>query len=212
MSDGPGARGEIPSYPLGVIRSRPRVALAALPLIGALLFGACTAAAPPSFDATAPCTADARLPGAYPALEALVPARLFGAAPDRLDSGRNCSVTNLGTLAGHGLTGVRFAGGLWQRSTTTGVTLAVFEGGGLSAERLGEWYEASARLSSKTAGLKPSRPIIAGRQGYRLDLLASEAPQTVICWPSADGASVQVVIGAGVPESDITAALAAFGG
>lgn len=184
---------------------------AALSLAGVLLLGACTAAAPPSFDPTAACTVDARLPGAYPALEALVPARLFGAAPNRLDSGRNCSTTNLGTLAGHGLTEVRFGGGLWERSKTSGVTLAVFQGDGLSAERLGEWYEASARLSSKTAGLKPSRPIIAGRQGYRLDLLASEAPQTVICWPSADGTTVDVVIGAGVPESDITAAVAAFG-
>jgi hypothetical protein len=139
-----------------------------------------------------------------------VPARLFGVPSGRLDSGRNCSKANLGTLADHGLTEVRFAGGLWERSKTSGVTLAVFEGDGLTAEWMGEWYEASARLSSKTAGLKPGRPVIDGRQGYRLDLLASEAPQTVICWASADGRTVDVVIGASVPESDITAAVAAF--
>ena len=194
-----------------MIRSRPSIALAAFLLVGAFLPGACTAAPPVSFDPAAPCSIDARLPGAYPALEALVPARLFGAPPDRLDSGRNCSTTNLGTLAGHGVTEVHFAGGLWERSKTSGVTLAVFAGDGLTAEWMGEWYEASARLSSKTAGLRPTRPIIAGRQGYRLDLLASEAPQTVICWPSADGRTVDVVIGAGVPESDIAAAVAAFG-
>jgi hypothetical protein len=173
----------------------------------------CSAAAPAStsFDPAAPCTTDTRLPGAYPQLEALVPTQLFGKPPTTLDSGRNCTRTNLGTLADHGLTEVRFAGGLWDRSPTSGVTLAVFQGDGLSAEMMGEWYEASARLSSKTAGLKPSRPVIDGRQGYRLDLLASEVPQTVVCWPSADGRTVQVVIGAGVPESDIQAGIGAFG-
>ena len=113
-------------------------------------------------------------------------------------------------LAKHGIREVRFAGGRWDRSRTSGLTLAVFAGEGLTAERLGEWYEASARATNKTAGLRPSRPTIDGRQGYRLDLLASEVPQTVICWPSADGTLVQVVLAAGVPEADISAGIAAF--
>jgi hypothetical protein len=190
----------------------PRWATALLLLFAVCvaLLAACSSAAP-SFDPAAACTADARLPGAYPRLEALIPPRVFGVPPDRLDSGRNCTPTNLGTLADHGIREVRFAGGLWDRSTTSGVTLAVFEGDGLSAEMMGEWYEATARLSSKTAGLKPSRPIVDGRQAYRLDLLASEVPQTVICWPSPDGKTVRVAIGAGVPESDIQEAIAAFG-
>lgn len=183
---------------------------AALLFVSVLLLGACGSGTPASFDSAVACTADARVPGAYPRLEALVPTRLFDQGPTRLDSGRNCTKTNLGTLAGHGLTEVRFAGGLWERSKTSGVTLAVFEGDGLTAEMMGEWYEASARLSPKTAGLRPSRPTIDGRQAYRLDLLSSDLPQAVICWPSADGATVNVVIGAGVPESDIQAAIAAF--
>jgi hypothetical protein len=199
----------VPSSRLPARSRAGTVVLGAL-VAGVALLGACTSAAP-SFDPAAACTSDARLPGAYPRLEALVPARLFGVPPGHLDSGRNCTSTNLGTLADHGLAEVRFAGGRWDRSQTSGVTLAVFEGDGLTAEMMGEWYEATARLSSKTAGLKPSRPIIEGRQAYRLDLLASEVPQTVICWPSADGKYVWVVIGAGVPESDIQEALKAFG-
>ena len=116
----------------------------------------------------------------------------------------------LGSLAKHGIREVRFAGGRWDRSRTSGLTLAVFAGEGLTAERLGEWYEASARATNKTAGLRPSRPTIDGRQGYRLDLLASEVPQTVIAWPAADGAVVNVVIGAGVPEADVQAAVDAL--
>ncbi len=190
-------------------RPAPILALVVLLLLGALL-GACSSTAS-TFDPTGACTSDGRAPGAYPTLEALVPRHLFGTPPASLDSGRNCSSTNLGSLADHGIREVRFAGGRWDRSPTSGVTLAVFQGDGLTAEMMGEWYEATARLSSKTAGLKPSRPIVDGRQAYRLDLLASEVPQTVICWPSADGRTVQVVLGAGVPESDIEAAVQAFG-
>ena len=152
-----------------------------------------------------------RVPGAYPALESLVPETLGGRPPTRLDSGRNCTPINLGTLADHGFRDVRFAGGLWATGSTSGVTLAVFEADGLTAAHIGEWYEASARLSSKTAGLRPSRPVIDGRQAYRLDLLASDTPQTVVAWSSADRRVVQVVIAAAVPESEIQAAIAAFG-
>lgn len=185
-------------------------AFVAVLFAAAAVVGGCSSAAP-TFDPAAACTIDQRLPGAYPRLEALVPARLFGVPPTQLDSGRNCTTTNLGTLADHGLKEVRFAGGRWDRSPTSGVTLAVFEGDGLTAEMMGEWYEATARLSSRTAGLKPGRPIVDGRQGYRLDLLASEVPQTVVCWPAPDGRTVRVVIGAGVPEADIQAAIHAFG-
>jgi hypothetical protein len=185
-------------------------AVVAVLLAATGLVGACSSAAL-TFDPAAACTIDQRLPGAYPRLEALVPARLFGVPPTQLDSGRDCTTTNLGTLADHGLKEVRFAGGRWDRSPTSGVTAAVFEGDGLTAEMMGEWYEATARLSSKTAGLRPGRPIVDGRQGYRLDLLASEVPQTVVCWPSPDGRTVRVVIGAGVAEADIQAAIQSFG-
>ena len=175
-----------------------------------LLAGCATAAVSPSFDPSTPCTADVRVAGAYPDLEALVPARLEGQPSTRLDSGRNCTPTNLGTLAGHGISELRFAGGLWERSSTSGITLAVFEADGLTAAEIGEWYEASARVARKTQALDPTRPLIDGRQGYRLDLLNGDVAQTVVAWPSADGRVVQVVIAADVPKPEIEAAIAAF--
>lgn len=200
------------AHPFGAAPRAPAGILAvALAVVLASSIAACAAApAPASFDPTAPCAEDARLPGAYPELEALLPARLFDAAPDALDSGRNCTERNLGTLVNHGIAELRFAGALWERSESTGVRLAVFAGDGVTAERIGEWYEGSARSTNKTTALRPSRPTIDGRQAYRLDLLASEQPQTVIAWPSADGSRVQVVIAAGVPAADLETAIAAF--
>jgi len=170
----------------------------------------CSAAASASFDPRAPCTADARQPGAYPGLEARVPTGFEGRPPTRLDSGRNCTPANLGSLAEHGISEVRFAGGLWEATSSSGVTLAVFEADGLEAANIGEWYEASARLARKTQALKPTRPTIDGRQAFRLDLLNGDVPQTVVVWPSADGRVVQVVIGSGVAEDRIQAGIAAF--
>ena len=65
----------------------------------ALSGAACSGGPPPSFDPTGDCTTDGRAPGAYPDLEALVPTKYQGVAPGTLDSGRNCTVTNLGSLA-----------------------------------------------------------------------------------------------------------------
>ncbi|MFM2105805.1 MAG: hypothetical protein RL338_837 [Chloroflexota bacterium] len=192
---------------------RPPVGIVAVALalaVAVALAGCSATPAPASFDPAASCTEDARLPGAYPELEAFLPTRLFDAAPDSLDSGRNCTERNLGTLVNHGIAELRFAGALWERSESTGVRLAVFAGDGVTAERIGEWYEGSARSTNKTTALRPSRPTIDGRQAYRLDLLASEQPQTVVAWPSADGTRVQVVIAAGVPAAELEAAIAAF--
>jgi hypothetical protein len=175
-----------------------------------ILAGCSSAAAPASFDPTAPCTADVRQAGAYPELETLIPASLDGRPPSRLDSGRNCTAANLGSLTGHGISELHFAGGLWEASPSSGVTLAVFEAAGLEAAQIGEWYEASARLARKTQALEPARPTIDDRQAYRLDLLNGDVPQTVVVWPSTDGRVVQVVIGSGVGEDQILAAIAAF--
>ena len=75
-------------------RLRPRsraalIALRAAVLVTALalLLGACAAPAA-SFDPTGACTGDGSAAGAYPDLEALIPTQYHGAAPERLDSGR----------------------------------------------------------------------------------------------------------------------------
>ncbi len=197
-----------PSRPGG--RPAALIVLGVLSTVALALAGCTSAAVSPSFDPSTPCTADVRVSGAYPELEALVPARLDGQPPTRLDSGRNCTPTNLGTLAGHGITELRFAGGLWERSSTSGITLVVFEADGLTAAEIGEWYEAGARTARRTQALKPSRPLVDGRQGYRLDLLNGDVPQTVVAWPSADGRVVQVVLAADVSRPEIEAAIAAF--
>ena len=62
-----------------------------------------------SFDPAASCTADGRFSGAYPALEQRLPSTFESTQPSRVDSGRNCTTENLGSLAGHGVSEVQFA-------------------------------------------------------------------------------------------------------
>ena len=169
-----------------------------------------TASPSPRFNPTGPCTTDGKAAGAYPLLEVRIPKMLGGKAPQTLDSGRNCSAANLATLANHGIKEVRFAGGVWPDSNQSGFTLAVFSAPGLTAEWIGEWYEVGARAARSTQAINPSRPTVAGRQAYRLDLVNGESSQTVIAWPSSSGDVVQVIIAADESESRIQAALAAF--
>jgi hypothetical protein len=181
----------------------------------ALVSAACGGKPAPSFDPSGPCVADGRAPHAYPDLEALVPPALAGRPPSTLDSGRNCTAANLGTLASHGVTEIRFAGGIWTDGAQSGITLAVFRAPGLQAEWMGEWYEASARAGRVTGGLKLSKPVIGGRPANRLDLVNGDSVQTVVTWAAAPGSqaasgAVNVVIAADEPESRIQAAIAAF--
>jgi hypothetical protein len=180
-------------------------------LLFAVLFAACgPASVYTSFDPAAPCTTDGRFPGAYPALEARLPKTFLGRAPDTVDSGRNCTAAELGTLAGHGIREVRFAGASWFLSGNAGVTLAMFTGDGLTAEWLGEWYESTARAARNTRQIDPTRPTIAGAQAYRLDTLNGESHQTVIDWTPAGGDAVYVVVAADASTAAIDAATAAF--
>jgi hypothetical protein len=181
-------------------------------LLGVLLAsGGCGGGSPyTSFDPATACTTDGRFPGAYPSLEARLPGRLDGRGPDTRDSGRNCTPAELGTLAGHGIHEVRYAGATWELGTGSGVTLAVFAGSGLTAEWLGEWYEAGARAARNTRNITPSRPTIGGRPAYRLDTDNGDSNQTVITLDAPSGDGVYVVVAADVPEARIQEALAAF--
>jgi hypothetical protein len=163
-----------------------------------------------SFDPTSACTTDGRFPGAYPGLEASVPATFDGRGPDSLDSGRNCTAAELGTLATRGIHEVRYGGGTWRLGSVSAVTLAVFAGDGLTAQLIGEWYEASARGARNTRNITPSRPMVAGRQGYRLDTVNGESSQTVIAWDAPSGETVFVIVTADVSEARIQAAMDAF--
>ena len=131
----------------------------------ALAAAACSGGPPPSFDPTGDCTTDGRAPGAYPDLEALVPTSYQGVAPGTLDSGRNCTVTNLGSLARLGIKEVRFAGGTWSFGAERAAVLAVFRTHGLTADYLAAFYNESARAAARTKILGASDPTIAGRPG-----------------------------------------------
>src|SRR3954469_2307782 len=117
----PGATFRIARY--ARVMRPSRVALA-LPLV-ALALAACGTAAVPetSFDPASACTTDGRFAGAYPELEALLPAELDGKPPATVDSGRNCTPAALGSLAGAGVRGVRFAGATWPMGGTSGLTV-----------------------------------------------------------------------------------------
>src|SRR5262245_54738846 len=116
----------LPAAPPWVLSAR--AALAAMALV--VLLAGCAAAPAASFDPTGTCTADGSAEGAYPELEALIPQQYHGADPERLDSGRNCTPENLGSLATAGIKEVRFAGGTWTFGEPA-VVLATFTAPGL---------------------------------------------------------------------------------
>ena len=144
------------------------------------------------FDASAPCTGDDRLPGAYPSLEALVPKSLDGVPPSRVDSGRSCSPGALGTLAGHGVTEMQFAGSTWDRGSNSGTTIALFDAPKLTAEWIHEFYAKSAEAARNTESVETSKVEVAGQPAFRVDALNGESYQTVIDWQ--DGDRVRVVL------------------
>lgn len=184
------------------------IALAA----AAVLIVACSGEVGPSFDPTGPCTADGSAPGAYPDLEALVPDAYEDRGPDLLDSGRNCTDANLGTLAGHGIDEVRFAGGTWDFGSDIAVVLAVFAADGLTVEALTEWWETSARESPRTQVTGTSTVDVAGVTARRIDTKTGERLQTVVVWPGDEPSHVNVVLSHNVPDPKIEAAVRAFDG
>jgi hypothetical protein len=183
-----------------------------LVLATALLSAACSSGPAPSFDPTGACSTDGRVAGAYPDLEALVPKIYQGVPPGTLDSGRNCTPTNLGVLASMGITEVRFAGATWSFGAERAAVLAVFRTHDLTGDAMADFYAASARAASRTQVVAMSAPMIAGRQGRRLDTMTGERVQTVVVWPSAEPDVVNVVITNDLPDARIKDAVDAFGG
>jgi hypothetical protein len=188
----------------------PRAGLLAVALAATL--AACSGGPPPSFDPTGECSTDGRAPGAYPDLEALVPKSYRGEAPKTLDSGRNCTVSNLGALASLGISEVRFAGATWSFGGERAVVLAIFKTHGLNAEALAAFYSQSAQAAARTQITGQSAPEIAGRPGRRLDTTTGGRTQTVVVWPGAAKDVVNVVISNDLPDARIQDAIDAFGG
>ena len=156
--------------------------MAAALLLGLVVAG-CGAAA---FDPSGPCTADGSVAGAYPDLEAAVPRTYRGAGPGELDSGRACTVNGLGTLAGHGVNELRFAGGTWSTGTDSGLSLAIFtdpDGPTLEPAWVAEFYETGARAGKNVTSVESSTyPVTTSTSGSRIDVLNGESYQSIVVW------------------------------
>jgi hypothetical protein len=181
-------------------------------VLALVVVAACSGATTASFDPSGPCTADGSAPGAYPDLEALVPKTYEDRGPDRLDSGRNCSAENLGSLAADGIEEIRFAGGSWEFSSDIAAVLAVFEADGLTVEAMADWWESTAGDSSRTQVLGSTDVEVAGRDVHRLDTKTGERYQSVLVWEGLEPGQVFVVLSHNLPDPKIDAAVAAFGG
>jgi hypothetical protein len=198
----------VPSPAMFPISTAVRIALL---VAGVVVAAGCSGAAAPSLDPTGPCSGDGSAPGAYPELEALVPTTFENRAPDRLDSGRNCTDENLGTLANEGIEEVRFAGGTWEFGSDIAAVLAVFAADGLTVDAMADWWEATARDSPRTQILGATEVDMDGLGVRRLDTKTGERVQSVVVWAGEEPGHVNVVLTHNVPDPKIEAAVAAFG-
>jgi hypothetical protein len=182
---------------------RPTSRLIAAFAVALVLAGCTGGGPPPSFDPSGPCTGDGQRSGAYPQLERLIPAAFEGIAPVRIDSGRNCTERNLGTLASHGIREVRFAGGLWETGERSGFTMAVLTARGLTAEWMADFYEAGARAGRKTEDVRRSIFDLDGRNAWMISTLNDESYQTIVVWDAdLPGMVRAVLVGSDVRETD----------
>ena len=196
----------MPAVPLVARTMVPAVAL----VLALVLAGCGTATPVASFDPASACTTDGRMPGAYPELEALLPAAYEGKAPSTIDSGRNCTPAALGTLAKAGIDGVRFAGATWPLGGTSGLTVAVFEGDGLDPKAMIDFYEAGARTASRTEKLLSEDTTVAGQPARRLAVLRSDGSgQTIVAWPDGEH-RVMVLLAADLGDAKVAEAAEAF--
>lgn len=205
---GSGARSARSGYaPLVPRRSR----LLAFVVTVVITLAACTEPAAVSFDPTGPCTADGRVPGAYPELEARIPTSYRDTPPEQLDSGRRCEEESLGSLVEAGVEELHYAGGLWSFGAERSAALVVFRAPGLTAAEVIEFYTSSASVANRTEILATSDLVIAGRPGHRLDTKTVERLQTVVVWPAADPDVVNIVLTNDLPDARIEEAIATFG-
>lgn len=207
----PGARPHRPPIADTLWTMSPRRTALGAAILIAVLTGCSGSGTATSFDPTSPCTTDGLMAGAYPALEAMIPTDYEGRGPDHLDSGRHCTPANLGSLAKAGISEVRFAGGTWDFGGYRAAALVVFQGSGLTADLIAEFYASSARSADRTTVTGESTPTLAGRPTHRLDTMTGDRTQTVVTWAGSGSDTVDVVITNDLPDPKIEAAVAAFG-
>jgi hypothetical protein len=191
---------------------RRLLALVAAALIGSA--GCAGAAAPASFDPSAPCAGadEQRMAGAFPELEGTIPASISGVSPSALESGRYCSKTSLGALAETGIAEARFGAGTWDHGGGKGVSLVTFEADGLTAKAMYDSYLAGARADTAHVHDIVEKDLKVGDlAGYRLDFLNGESFQRILVWPGPRDGQVRVVLAADLTDAEIQAAVDAFG-
>ncbi len=190
--------------------SSPRPASLVLLFAIAVGAAACGEAPAASFDPTGACVADGSAPGAYPDLEVLIPATFEGQPPESLDSGRNCTAENLGSLAEAGIKEIRFAGGTWSFGSRRAAALVVFTASGLTADAIALFYAASAQAANRTVVTATSAQTYGGRPGRRIDTETGDRFQSVLVWPSSMVDRVNVVISTDLPDAKLLAAVDAI--
>lgn len=174
--------------------------------------GCAPSSAVATFDPAAPCPAEGQQPGAYPELEAKLPADVDGTAPDKVDSGRSCSTENLGALADRGVDELRFAGATWKTGGTSGLTVAVFQAADLTPELMLEFYEKGASEARRTDRYVVSETTVGGRPAERLDVLGTDGTgQTVVTWQVPGEDVVRVLLAADVGDARVAELLETLG-
>lgn len=173
---------------------RPAILLLAL-LLPSLAAACGSTPAPTTLGAG--CLTDARGPGSFPELEALLPRGMIERSPDSVDSGANCTKASLGSYASHGIGELRFAGATWDYGNGDATVAAVVEAGpvgpSLQLAWVEEFYTVGAVNGRHTGEVKTSRPAMAGAgQVFRLETVNDLSLQTVVIWPA--GRIVRVVI------------------
>jgi hypothetical protein len=165
-------------------------------LLASILLAGCGALGAASPNPGCP-NGDVRAAGAFPDLEALLPRAIVTRAPDKVDSGYNCTQTALGTYTSHGLSKLRFAGATWDQGNGNGTVVAILaaDSGSLDPSWVEEFYTAGAVAGKHTGNVKTDRPTMVGAGVvFRLETVNDLSLQTVVIWPS--GPYVRVVIAA----------------
>lgn len=168
---------------------------------------------PASFDPAQPCNGapEQRMAGAFPELEAILPAALDGVAPTSRASGRFCSADTLGKLYDDGFHEVRYGAATWDRGSGKGVSLVVYEADGLTADAVYDSFLAGAQANSKTHDLTTREMTVGGTTARRFDFLNGDSSfQRVVVWPGDRAGRVRVLLAADQLDSEIQAAADAF--
>jgi hypothetical protein len=184
-----------------------------LPLaIAVLLVAACGSSRvlTASFDPASACTTDGRMAGAYPDLEALLPTMYDGKTPTT-DSGRTCTTSALGTLAAAGVSGMRFAGATWPLGSSSGLTIAVFDGAGLDAAKMFDFYAEPAKTASHTDKYRALDTTVGRQAAKRLEVLNKDGTtNTIVVWPDGAEGRVRVLLASDLGDAKVAAALEQF--